>query len=65
MWGRDSIFLRTIGYDFQTGQTIADRLAGTHLIQPRDVESLGRMAKKIENLRRTIDTNVNNRTFLS
>lgn len=63
MWGRDSIFLKAIGFDFPTGQTLADRLAGTHLIEPRDVESLGSMATKIENLQRTIDTDDHNRTI--
>jgi hypothetical protein len=54
LWGRDSIFLKTIGYDFETGQTPADRLAGTHLILPRDVESLARMERKIDELRQGI-----------
>lgn len=57
MWGRDSLFLKTIGYDFETGRTIADRLAGTHIIQPRDVESLISMAKQIENMRESIEKN--------
>ena len=58
-WGRDSIFLRAVGYDYQTGRTIADRLAGTHLIRPRDVESLASMALKIETMKLTISINKN------
>ena len=56
MWGRDSAFLKTTGYDFQNGQTVADRLAGTHLNRPRDVESLALMSGKIEQLCRDIGT---------
>jgi hypothetical protein len=53
-YGGDSWILRGIGYDFVTGQTIADRLAKTHLIQPRDLEALSRMADKIDQLHASI-----------
>lgn len=55
IWGRDSLFLKTIGYDFENGQTPADRIAGTLLVRPQDVESLRRMEKKMEEIRQTIE----------
>lgn len=55
-YGGDSWILRGIGYDFVTGQTIADRLAKTHLIEPRDLQSLSRMADKINKLQASINT---------
>jgi hypothetical protein len=53
-YGGDSWILRGVGYDFVNGQTLADRLAKTHLIQPRDLESLTKMTQKIEQLRASI-----------
>ena len=55
IWGRDSLFLKTIGYDFENGQTPADRIAGTLLVRPQDVESLRWMEKKMEEIRQTIE----------
>jgi hypothetical protein len=54
VWGRNSAFLRTLGYDFQNGQTVADRVAGTRLCHPRDVRALASLSGEIGSLRQSI-----------
>jgi hypothetical protein len=53
--GRDSIFLEMIGYDPATGRTIADRIAGTHLVTEVDLKVLQMTAANLESLRSEID----------
>lgn len=43
-------FLEAIGHDFKTGRTVVDRLAGTHVIEPRELDSLERVRAKITEL---------------
>ncbi|CAN5560539.1 hypothetical protein BH09VER1_BH09VER1_38750 [soil metagenome] len=53
IWWRKSpsISLRFLGYDNFTGTTVADWIASTHLIFPRDILMLSRMRTKIDQLR--------------
>ena len=53
--GRDSILLEMIGYDPATGRTIADRIAGTHLVTEVDLKMLRMAAAKLKSLRSEID----------
>lgn len=54
VWGRNSAFLRTLGYDFQNGQTVADRVAGTRLCHPGEVKALASLSAEIGLLRQSI-----------
>lgn len=67
--GRDSVFLEMIGYDSATGQTIADRIAGTHLVTIGDLEALSATAAKLKSLRielsNTSTTKISNKSQMA
>lgn len=54
IWRTNSVFLQLIGYDFETGQTVADRIAGTHVILPSQLTSLTLTKERIEELRQEL-----------